>query len=98
MYVLFIFYVMTIIALFVLRRKYPDAPRPFKVPGYPYTPVIFIVIASVYILSVFIFQFPTDPNTWYGMVVLAIGLPVYWIWFRENGTDSASDAAAGRGK
>ncbi|MBT5872495.1 MAG: amino acid permease, partial [Candidatus Latescibacteria bacterium] len=88
MYVLFIFYVMSMIALFVLRRKYPDAHRPFKVPGYPYTPLIFISIATMYILSVFIFQFPVDPNTWYGLAVLVLGFPVYWIWFREKASSA----------
>ena len=85
MYVLFAFYIMSIIALFKLRKKYPDAERPFKVPGYPFTPLLFAVLSSVYIISFLYSQF-NDAIP--GLVVLVLGIPVYWIWFRGKQKDA----------
>ncbi|MEE2708335.1 MAG: amino acid permease [Gemmatimonadota bacterium] len=85
MYVLLAFYIMSIIALFKLRKKYPDAERPFKVPGYPFTPLLFAVLSSVYIISFLYTQF-NDAIP--GLVVLVLGIPVYWIWFRGKQKDA----------
>lgn len=79
LYVLYIFYILSIIALFILRRKRPDAIRPFKVWGYPITPLFFLLVASGYVISVLLFNFG---QSWPGLAVFVVGLPVYWIWFR----------------
>jgi len=79
LYVLYIFYILSIIALFILRRKRPDAARPFKVWGYPITPLFFLLVASGYVISVLLFNFG---QSWPGLAVFVVGLPVYWIWFR----------------
>lgn len=79
LYVLYIFYILSIIALFILRRKRPDAVRPFKVWGYPITPLFFLLVASGYVISVLLFNFG---QSWPGLAVFVVGLPVYWIWFR----------------
>lgn len=79
LYVLYIFYILSIIALFILRRKRPDAIRPFKVWGYPITPLFFLLVASGYVISVLLFNFG---QSWPGLSVFVVGLPVYWIWFR----------------
>ena len=79
LYVLYIFYILSIIALFILRRKRPDAIRPFKVWGYPITPLFFLLVASGYVISVLLFNFG---QSWPGLGVFVVGLPVYWIWFR----------------
>ena len=79
LYVLYIFYILSIIALFILRRKLPDAIRPFKVWGYPITPLFFLLVASGYVISVLLFNFG---QSWPGLSVFVVGLPVYWIWFR----------------
>jgi APA family basic amino acid/polyamine antiporter len=79
LYVLYIFYILSIIALFILRRKLPDAIRPFKAWGYPITPLFFLLVASGYVISVLLFNFG---QSWPGLSVFVVGLPVYWIWFR----------------
>ncbi len=81
MYVLFVFYVLTVIAVFILRRKYPDEPRPFKVWGYPVTPLFFIVVSLGYIVSTVVFSFG---DALPGIIVLLLGVPVYLLWFRRQ--------------
>ena len=81
MYVLFVFYVLSVISVFILRRKYPDAPRPFKVWGYPVTPLFFIVVSLGYIVSTVLFSFSEALP---GIIVLLLGVPVYLLWFRRQ--------------
>lgn len=69
-------------AVFVLRAREPQAPRPFKAIGYPVTPAIF-VIASLAIVLNAIF---TNPRvTGLGLLVMVSGIPLYW-WFRRRQT------------
>jgi APA family basic amino acid/polyamine antiporter len=78
-YVIFavlVFYVLTILGLFVLRRKQPDAPRPYKAFGYPVLPALYIVMA-VWICGVLLRYKPQ--YTWPGLILVLLGLPVYWI-------------------
>ncbi len=81
MYVLFVFYVLSVVSVFILRRKYPDAPRPFKVWGYPVTPLFFIVVSLGYIVSTVLFSFSEALP---GIIVLLLGVPVYLLWFRRQ--------------
>jgi APA family basic amino acid/polyamine antiporter len=69
-----------VVALFVLRRREPDAPRPFRAWGYPWTPAVF-VIASVVMLTNEIWRNPWTSAA--GLLVIASGLPVYW-WMRRR--------------
>jgi len=83
-YVIFavlVFYVLTIVGLFVLRRKRPDAPRPYKAFGYPVLPGLYIVLA-VWICGVLLRYKPQ--YTWPGLILVLLGLPVYWIWHRKS--------------
>ncbi|MBX3381337.1 MAG: amino acid permease [Phycisphaeraceae bacterium] len=78
-FTMWIFYGMGAIALFVLRRKHHAHVRPYRVPGYPIVPAIF-VLASV---AMTVLSIQADPKTtlmWLG--VLAAGVPVYFIWSR----------------
>jgi APA family basic amino acid/polyamine antiporter len=78
-YVIFavlVFYVLTIVGLFVLRRKQPDASRPYKAFGYPVLPALYIVMA-VWICGVLLRYKPQ--YTWPGLILVLLGLPVYWI-------------------
>lgn len=75
------FYILTIIALFILRRKYPDVPRPVKAWGYPVTPIIFLVIATYYVISV-LYEKPWESLP--GLVFVAMGLVVYWVYRWTN--------------
>jgi basic amino acid/polyamine antiporter, APA family len=67
-------------AVFVLRRRAPDAPRPFKAWGYPWTPAIF-VIASLAIVLNAVYSNPVV--TGWGLLVILAGVPVYW-WFSRR--------------
>jgi APA family basic amino acid/polyamine antiporter len=74
-----IFYILTIIGIFLLRRKRPDAERPYKAFGYPLIPVAYIIGATVILLVLFIYQTAT---TWPGLLIVLTGIPVYFIWRR----------------
>ena len=72
-----IFYILTIIGIFVLRRKRPDAERPYKAFGYPIIPALYIVGASVILVVLFMYQTAT---TWPGLLIILSGIPVYFLW------------------
>jgi APA family basic amino acid/polyamine antiporter len=63
------------IGLFRLRRTRPDAPRPYRVWGYPFVPAIFIAASAAFILNTLI-ERPRE--SFAGLGLLALGLPVYW--------------------
>jgi APA family basic amino acid/polyamine antiporter len=72
-----IFYILTIIGIFVLRQKRPDVERPYKAFGYPVIPALYIVGASIILVVLFIYQTAT---TWPGLLIVLTGIPVYFIW------------------
>jgi basic amino acid/polyamine antiporter, APA family len=78
-----IFYVLTIVGIFVLRSKRPDAERPYRAFGYPFVPLLYIVTASAIMLVLLLYQTQT---TWPGLVIVLLGVPVYLIWSRRNKT------------
>ena len=78
-YVIFavlVFYVLTIVALFVLRRTRPDAPRPYRAFGYPVLPALYIGLA-VWICGVLLRYKPQ--YTWPGLLLVLLGVPVYLV-------------------
>ena len=76
-----VFYVLTILAIFVLRFKRPDAERPYKAFGYPVIPALYILMATAIIVILLIFK---PAFTWRGLVIVLIGIPIYYIWNRLN--------------
>ncbi len=76
-----IFYVLTIMAVFVLRFKRPDAERPYKAFGYPVIQALYIILALTIMIILLIFK---PIFTWPGLVIVIIGIPVYYIWRRLN--------------
>jgi APA family basic amino acid/polyamine antiporter len=83
-YVIFavlVFYVLTIMGLFVLRRTRPDVPRPYKAFGYPILPAMYIVMA-LWICAVLLRYKPQ--YTWPGLVIVLLGVPVYMVWARMS--------------
>jgi basic amino acid/polyamine antiporter, APA family len=83
-YVIFavlIFYILTIVGLFVLRRTRPDAPRPYKAFGYPVLPALYIVMATW--VSVVLLRYKPQ-YTWPGLILVLIGVPVYLVWKRQG--------------
>src|SRR5215212_5195104 len=76
-----IFYILTIIGIFVLRRKRPDVERPYKAFGYPVVPALYIVGAAVILVVLFLYQTAT---TWPGLLIVLAGVPVYFLWRKSN--------------
>ena len=72
-----IFALLFIAAVYVLRRKKPEMERPFRVPGFPITPAIFI--ATILFMTVFAFIQWKKPSV-YSLCSILIGIPVYYIW------------------
>jgi APA family basic amino acid/polyamine antiporter len=77
-----IFYALGAAAVIALRRKLPDAPRPFRVPGYPVTPALF-VLAAVAIVGNQVVEQPVQSA--YGLGIVLLGVPAFWLWRRGEG-------------
>jgi APA family basic amino acid/polyamine antiporter len=79
-YVIFavvLFYILTIVGLFVLRRTHPDLDRPYKAFGYPVLPAIYILAAGLIEALLLVYK----PNyTWPGLIIVLLGVPVYFVW------------------
>ena len=75
-----VFYILTIVGLFVLRRTHPDAVRPYKAVGYPVLPIIYIVMALF--IDVVLLRYKPQ-YTWPGLIVVLLGIPVYFAWSRS---------------
>ncbi|MCX7987351.1 MAG: amino acid permease [Bacteroidales bacterium] len=80
MFVVIVFYILTIYAVFVFRKKRPEVERPFKTPGYPILPAIYIILC-LFIEAVLLIYKPT--STWPGLIIMLSGVPIYYIW-RKN--------------
>ena len=75
-----IFYILTIAGLFRLRSTRPDAERPYRAFGYPIVPALYIVGAATILAVLFIYKTST---TWPGLVIVLLGVPVYFAWRRR---------------
>ncbi|MGB5477615.1 MAG: amino acid permease, partial [Thermoanaerobaculia bacterium] len=75
-----LFHAATTAAVFVLRRKLPDAPRPYRVWGYPVVPALF-VLASILLIANTLIEKPIESLLGLGLV--ALGLPAYFWWRRH---------------
>lgn len=84
-YVIFaawLFYMLGAYGVIVLRKKMPDAPRPYKVWGYPYTPALFIIFSFLFLVNSVISD---TKNAMMGLILIAAGLPIYFFWkYREK--------------
>ena len=76
-----IFYVLTILGVFRLRRTRPDAERPYTAVGYPVVPALYVLGASTILIVLFVYRSST---TWPGLVIALIGVPVYFVWRRQT--------------
>lgn len=83
-YVIFaalVFYVLTTIGLFILRRTRPDAERPYRAVGYPVLPALYILLASA-VAVILLLADKTRAQALSGLVVVLLGVPVYYLWRR----------------
>ncbi len=75
---------MAVAAVFVLRRREPDAPRPFSAVGYPWTPAVFVLVSAAMLVNA-IWMNPGPSGA--GLLVMAAGIPLY-LWFGRHGVRS----------
>jgi APA family basic amino acid/polyamine antiporter len=80
-FVVIVFYVLTIIGIFVLRKKMPHAERPYKAYGYPVLPILYIIMGTAFCTLLIIFQ-PT--YTTGGFTITLIGIPLYYLAMRRR--------------
>lgn len=86
-FVSWIFYALAATSVFTLRRRMPDTPRPYKVWGYPWTPILFVAFASIYVVftlytDILNYRSGETPliNSLMGLVWVALGIPGYLYW------------------
>jgi APA family basic amino acid/polyamine antiporter len=75
-----IFYILTIAAVFRLRRLRPTAERPYRTLGYPVIPALYIAGASVVLITLFAYR---PATTWPGLLIVFAGVPIYWLTRRS---------------
>jgi APA family basic amino acid/polyamine antiporter len=86
-YVIFaalIFYALTTIGLFILRSKRPDAERPYRAIGYPVLPALYIVLALT-VAVILLIADKTRAQAISGLVLVAVGIPVFYLWRKVEG-------------
>jgi APA family basic amino acid/polyamine antiporter len=83
-----LFYVLTIVGIFVLRIRRPDLERPYKAFGYPWLPLLYVVAATGIMGVLLLYKTDTAGG---GVVIVLLGLPVYWLWSRKRGTVAATE-------
>ena len=80
-----IFYVITILGIYRLRWNRPDLPRPYKAPGYPFLPAVYVVIALTLAVLLLIFE---TRYTLPGLGIILAGIPVYYVLIRQQPTST----------
>ena len=80
-----LFYMLTIAGLFMLRRKRPDAERPYRALGYPVLPALYIAVAAVIEVLLLLYK---PSYTWPGLIIVLLGVPVYLVWYTSKGVPS----------
>lgn len=81
MFMMVLSYALTVAALFVLRRKMPNAPRPYRCTGYPWLPAFYILIGAAWTVNAIIER--REAALW-GLLIVALGVPFYAYWKRAK--------------
>lgn len=79
MFAVMIFYVLTVVGLFILRIKRPDMERPYKSFGYPILPALYVLLAFLVVVVMYIYQREDSQR---GLIIMLIGIPVYYLFKR----------------
>jgi basic amino acid/polyamine antiporter, APA family len=88
MFALWLSYGLMVGGVIVLRRKQPDLPRPYRMWGYPVTPILFLAITAWFLINMLVTR-PVPSLA--GLVLIATGIPVYFVWTRRGAEDPATD-------
>jgi APA family basic amino acid/polyamine antiporter len=81
-----LFYILTVIGIFILRKRRPNAGRPYRAFGYPIIPIVYIFLAVAISIDLLIFK---PQYTWPGLGIVLLGIPVYFVWKKQ--TDEHDD-------
>jgi APA family basic amino acid/polyamine antiporter len=84
-----IFSMLAMSSIFVLRRRRPDLPRPFRTPGYPVTPALYLALTGTMTVAAFC-QRPAVSS--YALLSILAGVPFYYLWRRAGGVKPAVDS------
>jgi APA family basic amino acid/polyamine antiporter len=80
-FVVVIFYVLTILGIFILRKKQPDVERPYKAFGFPVLPALYIFMGTAFCVLLLIFK--TKYAAW-GLAITLAGIPLYYLAARKK--------------
>jgi APA family basic amino acid/polyamine antiporter len=80
-FIVVIFYVLTITGIFILRKKYPGAERPYKAFGYPLLPALYIIMGISFCTLLILYK---PKFTWPGLVIALAGIPLYYLVAGRN--------------
>lgn len=82
-FVVVLFYMLTIVGIFILRKTRPEAPRPYRAFGYPILPLVYILMGVTFCLLLIIYK---PKFTWPGLIITLIGIPIYYAALQRRGT------------
>ena len=79
--IVLIFYILTIYGIFILRKKMPDAERPYKAFGYPFLPMLYLIIATAICIALL---FTKTSTCGWGVLIMLTGIPIYYFTKKEE--------------
>lgn len=82
------FYMLTIAGIFILRRKRPDAPRPYRAVGYPVLPIVYMLMGLAFCGLLIVYK---PRFTWPGLIITLLGIPVYYLIRGKTKAESHPD-------
>ncbi|MBT1699173.1 amino acid permease [Fulvivirgaceae bacterium PWU4] len=80
-FVVVLFYMLTIIGIFILRKQRPEAPRPYKAFGYPVLPLVYILMGLTFCTLLIVYK---PKFTWPGLIITLIGIPIYYLAMQKK--------------
>lgn len=86
-FVVVLFYMLTIIGIFILRKKRPDADRPYKAFGYPILPALYILMGAAF--CILLIQYKPE-FTWPGLIIVLLGVPLYYLAISRNKAETSN--------
>jgi APA family basic amino acid/polyamine antiporter len=89
MFAVLIFYMLTLAGMFVLRSRRPDIERPHLSWGFPWLPIIYWVVVGFIEINLLIYK---PLYTWPGLIIVFLGVPVYFLWRRFGGQENGPRA------
>jgi APA family basic amino acid/polyamine antiporter len=88
------FYMLTIVGIFILRKKRPDVERPYKAFGYPVLPIIYILMGLTFCILLIIYK---PRFTWPGLIITLLGIPIYYLVVSKKASASPTLKVVSKG-